>query len=292
MPNIGCIALGTAQFGFSYGIANQKGQVTVEEASQILKYAASAGIDTLDTAIAYGNSEECLGNIGIKDWRVISKIPEFPLETRDVQGWVRSSVYGSLQRLKIPQLHGLLLHRPQQLLEPQGVELYDALNLIKTEGLVKKIGISVYSPERLTLLFRHFSFDLVQAPFNILDQSLEQSGWLEHLSSLGVEIHVRSIFLQGLLLMQAEQRPAYFQHWQNLWTAWEQWLLLTQLTPLQACLSFVLNRPNINRVVVGVDSLEQLQEILAAARVESVELPGELCCNDTNLINPAQWRLT
>ncbi|OSO90612.1 aldo/keto reductase [Cylindrospermopsis raciborskii CENA303] len=286
------IALGTAQFGLSYGVANQKGQVPAREAYQILKYAASVGINTLDTAIAYGNSEECLGSIGVKDWQVISKIPEFPLETYDIQGWVRNSVQGSLERLKTPQLYGLLLHNPQQLLEPQGVELYDALNLLKTEGLVKKIGISVYSPEELTLLFNHFSFDLVQAPFNVVDRSLDQSGWLNRLSGLGVEVHVRSIFLQGLLLMQAEQRPAYFQSWAALWKAWEEWLLVTGITPLQACLAFVLHYPGINRVVVGVDSLEQLQEILSATRIKSVTLPDYLYSNDTDLINPAQWRLT
>ncbi|WP_228051829.1 aldo/keto reductase [Sphaerospermopsis aphanizomenoides] len=292
MPIIGRIALGTAQFGLSYGVANRQGQVTVEEGSKIVSYAASVGVDTLDTAIAYGSSEECLGQIGVKDWRVISKLPEIPSGTTNIQNWVQECVDGSLGRLKISQLYALLLHRPQQLLQPQGRELYDTLNLLKTEGLVNKIGISIYSPKELPALFGQFSFDLIQAPFNILDRSLEESGWLSHLHNMGVEVHVRSIFLQGLLLMESDTRPSYFQRWYPLWMEWQNWLLNSGLNPLQACLGFVLSHPSIDRVVVGVDSFKQLQEILAATTAElSVNPPDKLCCNDPDLINPALWRL-
>lgn len=285
------IALGTAQLGLSYGVANLQGQVTMKEGSKIVSYATSVGVDTLDTAIAYGDSENCLGQIGVKDFQVISKLPELPIETNDVLSWVRESVNGSLQRLQISRLYGLLLHRPQQFLSPQGQELYNALNLLKEEGLVNKIGISIYSPIELEELFDFFSFDLVQAPFNVFDRSLVRSRWLSRLKMAGVEVHVRSIFLQGLLLMHPVNRPAYFYRWQPIWTEWEQWLNTNNLTALQACLSFVLSNPYIDRVVVGVDSLSQLQEILAATTIEAVKPPDKLCCDDPDLINPARWRL-
>ncbi|NJL53293.1 MAG: aldo/keto reductase [Hydrococcus sp. SU_1_0] len=287
------LALGTVQFGIPYGISNQQGKVSLDSAAEILNYAHIAGINTLDTAIAYGDSENCLGQIGVKDWQVISKLPELPIEINDVLSWVRESVNGSLQRLKISRLFGLLLHRPQQLLSSQGQELYNALNLLKKEeGLVNKIGISIYSPTELEELFDCFSFDLVQAPFNILDRSLEKSEWLSRLKMGGVEVHVRSIFLQGLLLMNPSHRPAYFNRWQPIWTEWEQWLHTNNLTALQACLSFVLSNPDIDRVVVGVDSLSQLQEILAATVIEVVKPPDKLCCDDPDLISPVRWQLT
>ena len=125
------LALGTVQFGIPYGISNQQGKVSVDSAREILNYAHIRGINTLDTAIAYGDSENCLGQIGVKDWQVISKLCELPIETSDVLSWVRESVHGSLQRLQISQLYGLLLHSPQQLLIPQGQEIYNALNLLK-----------------------------------------------------------------------------------------------------------------------------------------------------------------
>ena len=286
------LALGTVQFGISYGIANQDGKVSIASATEILKHAHIAGINTLDTAIAYGDSEKCLGQIGVKDWQVVSKLSELPHDTNNVLSWVRESVHGSLQRLQVPNLYGLLLHRPQQLLSSQGQELYTALNLLKQEGLVKKIGISIYAPIELEELFDRFSFDLVQAPFNILDRSLEKSGWLARLKSKVVEVHARSIFLQGLLLMNSVNRPIYFKQWDALWTEWQLWLHTSDLSPLEACLSFVLSNPAIDRVVVGVDSLLQLQEILAATTVASVNPPDKLCCNDPDLINPARWQLT
>ena len=188
-------------------------------------------------------------------------------------------------------MYGLLLHRPQQLLSHKGQEIYNALSCLKKEGLVDKIGISIYHPNELEDLCNHFSFDLIQAPFNIFDRSLKQSGWLSRLKDLGVEVHIRSIFLQGLLLMNPSNRPAYFNCWQPIWTEWEQWLHTNNLTALQACLRFVLSNPDIDRVVVGVDSLSQLQEILAATTVDSINLPDKLCCDDPNLINPARWHL-
>lgn len=285
------LALGTVQFGIPYGISNQQGKVSLDAATEILNYAHIAGISTLDTAIAYGDSENCLGGIGVKDWRIISKLPEIPIATNDVSSWVRESVNGSLHRLQIPCLYGLLLHRPQQLLSDKGQEIHNALNLLKKEGLVDKIGISIYSPTELEELCNRFSFDLIQAPFNIFDRNLKQSGWLSRLKLAGVEVHVRSIFLQGLLLMNPANRPAYFNRWQPIWTEWEQWLYTSNLTALQACLSFVLSDPNIDRVVVGVDCLSQLQEILAATTIEVVNPPDKLYSEDLDLINPARWQL-
>jgi aryl-alcohol dehydrogenase-like predicted oxidoreductase len=286
------LALGTVQFGMPYGVANQQEKVSLKSAAAILKYAHLAGITTVDTAIAYGDSEHCLGQIGVKGWQIVSKLPEMPIGTNHIQNWVKESLQGSLRRLQIPRLYGLLLHCPQQLLSSEGQELYHALNWLKAEDLVDKIGISIYSSNELEALCDRFSFDLVQAPFNIFDRSLAQSGWLSRLKGIGVEVHVRSIFLQGLLLMNPSTRPIYFDRWYLLWTEWQQWLFTTGLNPLQACLNFVLSNPEIDRVVVGVNSLSQLQEILAATTVESVKPPDKLSCDDPDLINPARWQLT
>ncbi|MEA5561126.1 aldo/keto reductase [Planktothrix agardhii] len=284
------LALGTVQFGLPYGVANQQGQVSIETATAILDCARANGIDTLDTAIAYGDSEQNLGKIGVDSFRVVSKLSEFPAELNDVSDWVLESVEGSLERLKIPRLHGLLLHRPDQLLSPEGGKLYKAMNLLKEKGLVDKIGISIYHHSELEALFSPFPFDLVQAPFNVLDRSLDRSGWLSRLKEAGVEVHVRSIFLQGLLLMNSSARPPYFERWRLLWEQWEQWLIDSGLTALQACINCVLSK-DIDRVVVGVDCLSQLEEILVATAGEWSELPDNLCCDDPDLINPSRWKL-
>lgn len=138
------LVIGTVQFGCSYGVSNKTGKVSIDSAKEILACAKDAEIDVLDTAIAYGDSELCLGQIGIENWKVVSKLSELPSGVDNIQKWAKDSLQGSLSRLKIPKLYGLLLHRPQQLLSVQGKEIYKSLNLLKTEGLVNKIGISIY----------------------------------------------------------------------------------------------------------------------------------------------------
>ncbi len=285
------LALGTVQFGLPYGVANTSGQVSLYEVAAILQQAWAAGIDTLDTAIAYGESEQRLGEIGVEKWRVISKLPAVPADCTDIRGWVQESVKCSLQRLNINCLYGLLLHRSQQLLESRGNDLYLALMDLKDQGLIRKIGVSIYDPEELDPLWPHFQLDLVQAPFNILDRRIETSGWLTRMHQAGTEVHVRSVFLQGLLLMEAERRPEKFKRWQPLWDRWDQWLKDQVLTPVQACLGFVMSRQEINRVVVGVDNRKQLQEILDAAETRVPTPPTTLAIEDLDLINPSRWSI-
>jgi aryl-alcohol dehydrogenase-like predicted oxidoreductase len=286
------LGLGTAQFGLRYGVANLSGQVSHSEAAAILEYAAKAGLAMLDTAIAYGDSEMRLGRLGITHWQVVSKLPALPPDCRDVGAWVRSAVDGSLARLAIPRLHGLLLHEPQELLAGHGDALWAALLELRERGKVAKIGISVYGPEDLQPLWGRFAPDIVQAPFNVIDRRIAASGWLRRLHEAGTEVHARSVFLQGLLLMAPARRPPGFARWQGLWDQWQGWLAQQRLTPLQACLRFALSRAEVDRVVVGVDSLAQLREVISAAAGEPLVPPENLASNDPDLINPSRWSLS
>jgi aryl-alcohol dehydrogenase-like predicted oxidoreductase len=283
------IALGTVQFGLAYGVANTTGRVGADTAAEIMQQARLAGIDSLDTAIAYGDSEKVLGNLGVSSWRVVSKLPAMPENCGNVYAWVQEQLNGSLQRLGISALYGLLLHRPAQLFEPQGHELYQALKQIKVDGLVEKIGISIYGPDELAQLFDIYDFDIVQAPLNILDRRLIESGWSDQLHQAGVEVHTRSAFLQGLLLMPANQRPTAFQRWANVWAVWDEWLSNTGLSPLQACLRYVNAIHSVDSVVVGVDTAYQLQQIIVAADGKLPNLPIFPSLQDSRLINPSSW---
>jgi aryl-alcohol dehydrogenase-like predicted oxidoreductase len=283
------LALGTVQFGVPYGIANQTGQVSLNSGIDLLQRAWAAGINTLDTAMAYGESEQRLGEIGVDQWRVISKLPAFPEGFSDVRRWVKKSVSDSLAKLKVAKLYGLLLHRPEQLLTSDGEIIYRELLSLKARGKIDKIGVSVYEPAQLDTLFSAFQFDLIQVPFNILDRRFVTSGWFQRCYQLGIEIHVRSIFLQGLLLMQAVKRPAIFNKWQSLWDKWEHWLHSQALTPLQACIGFALSQSEIDRVIVGVDSSEQLQQILNVAKLNTSMNYQSFEIEDLRLLNPSNW---
>jgi aryl-alcohol dehydrogenase-like predicted oxidoreductase len=283
------IALGTVQFGLPYGIANRAGQVAHADVAAILAYARSAGVDTVDTAIAYGDSEKCLGDVGMQSWRVVSKLPPVPSACRNVETWVQQCISGSLERLAVSQLYGVLLHKPLELLGEHGKALYEGMLSLKRRSVVQKIGISVYGPDDLDALWPHFELDLVQAPFNVFDRRLAESGWLRRLHASGTEVHTRSAFLQGLLLMNAADRPVNFRRWQPLWDAWQRWLEVQKLSALEACLGFALSHREISRVIVGVDSLLQLQQILAHVETAVGEVPDALSCKDLDLVDPSKW---
>jgi hypothetical protein len=285
------LALGTAQFGMAYGIANQQGEVSLEEVGEILTIAKDAGIDTLDTAMSYGESEGKLGQIGVHNWKVITKLPAVPQRCFGISNWVKASVADSLKRLKIEKLYGLLLHHPQDLLQDYGEELYNALQSLRSCGIVKKIGISIYSPTELDQIWKAYKFDLVQTPFNGFDQRLVNSGWLQQLKEQEVEVHARSLFLQGLLLLSEKDRPQKFQRWNSLWTAWHTWLNQQEVSPLAACLGAAFNSGQslFHRIIVGVDSKKQLQEILAVLETDLPRWPTQITTQDLDLINPTRW---
>lgn len=283
------LALGTVQFGLTYGVANNAGQVTSDEVSAILRRASRAGIDTLDTAVAYGDSERRLGGLGIRDWKIVTKLPRLPPSITNVQAWVRETVSGSLGRLGIERLYGLLLHRSQDLLGPRGSMVHDTMQELKDEGFVDKIGVSIYAPSELGPVSDRFALDLVQAPYNVFDRQIAASGWLSRLNAEGTEVHARSAFLQGLLLMPSADRPLTFARWEPLWNQWDAWLGAQGLTPLQGAIRFVLAEDRFGRVLVGVDNSAQLEAILAAVEGPVVSPPPSLSSDDRDLINPSCW---
>ncbi len=283
------LALGTVQFGLPYGVANQLGKIEFNEASEILHYAANKGIDTLDTAIAYGDSEKILGEMGVTSWRVISKLPAIPKSCGDIGLWVKETVFASIKRLNLTKLYGLLIHQPSQLEGAHGEALFRSLCELKAQGYIDKIGISIYTPDELDTIWPHYQVDIVQAPYNVFDRRLATSGWMSRLYKLGVEVHVRSIFLQGLLLMENSKRSEFFKQWQPHWELWQSWLKSVELTPLQGCLAFTLSNTEIDRVIVGVDSLMQLKEIVFASEYKDIPFPDSLATNDVQLLNPLNW---
>ena len=280
------LALGTAQFGMQYGIANSKGQVTEKEAQEILNVAELNNIDTIDTAICYNESEECLGNIGVYDFKTITKLPSLPLGISDTSEWIYQQIEASLRRLKIEKLYGLLLHSSDQFVN---ASIRSALKDLKDSNIINKIGVSIYSPEELERIPIEEGIDIVQAPLNLVDQRLVSSGWLKILHDNKIEVHTRSAFLQGLLVMPRILIPDQFSKWDNIWDTWHDWLKLNDISAVQGCLNFVLSFPEINKVIVGVETVEQLKQIIKASLSPISNYSVDILSNDKTLINPYLW---
>lgn len=276
------LSLGTAQFGLAYGVSNTTGQPSEAETALIIARARQHGIRTIDTARAYGDAEKRLGEIGIEGFDIVTKIGG--IDGPHLTDEVRSS----LSSLRIASLYGLLLHRPFELLASQGADLRDAMVQLRTAGVVKKIGMSVYDPSELDAVIPFFRPDIVQLPHNILDRRMERSGWLQKLKDMEVEIHVRSVFLQGLLIMPSSARPTRFARWQPLWQHYENWLRRVGVSPVEACLGFALANPLVDRVIVGLVNTTQMEELLAVNPLK--ESPPEiLASDDQSLVNPSLW---
>ena len=283
------LVLGTAQFGFKYGVANQGVIISIDEGRKIFSYANSANINTLDTAIAYGQSQYSLGQIGVVEWNVISKLSKLPIEVKDIDGWVESQIVDALKILGINHFYGILLHQSSHNSEEENLKLFNALQKLKESGLIGKLGISIYNPSELDSLFDKINLDLVQTPFNILDRRLIESDWVARMKNFGIEIHVRSVFLQGLLLMPASLRPAKFEQWKALWELWDSWLLNEGISAMEACIAYVFSQSEIDKVVIGVDNAHQLQQIIDFQDQKLKVIPDFAKFVDETLINPSLW---
>lgn len=283
------IAIGTAQFGISYGIANRTGKIDLESGRKILAVAMERGVSTLDTAIAYGDAESMLGEIGCSSWDVITKLPQVPPDTTDISLWIDTQVASSIARLKISSLYGLLLHHPADLLGMHSDALIESLLDLKAKGLVAKLGISIYSVDELDKLATVPVFDLVQVPMNIVDRMLATSGWLSNLDRSKIEIHTRSTFLQGLLVMSPAERPSWTIKWELIFREWDSWIAETGMSRVEACLAHVRSYPEVHRIVIGVDSPEQILEVLDSLKTTPLRAPSFLESSDPQLINPTQW---
>ncbi len=292
------IGLGTVQFGQNYGVSNKQGITPENEVRDILSIAWGNGVTLLDTATLYGASEEIIGRSIPTDsvFKIVTKTLVFQktkIEKEDAAR-LKETFRRSLDKLKQPKLYGLLVHHAADLLKEGGQYLWEAMQEMKDRGLVQKIGASLYSPQELNHLLEKYTPDIVQIPMNVFDQRMIQNGHLQYLNGLGVEIHTRSVFLQGLLLMSPKELPGYFSSIKNLMLEYREALQKQNIDPLEAALTFVYRQPEIDHVIVGVNNQLHLEEIIKV--VHHIETMGNLdfsvyAVQDESIINPSFWKL-
>jgi len=286
------LALGTVQFGTDYGI-NSGIKVDPNEVTNIINCARNNDISLLDTAQLYGSSEKVLGDVNTQDFDIVTKSRGFDQEviTEKEAVLVINDLHKSLKLLKQKSLYAFLVHHGEDLLKPGGEIIFNHLQTLKNQGLVNKIGISAYIDNQLIEIIDRFDIDIIQLPMNILDSRLIENGLLNKIYSKNIEIHTRSVFLQGLLLMELDKRPKYFERWSRLWKFWYEWLADNKLSPLEASIRYMISKPEISRVLVGVDNRDQLQSIINAVDGNLPPIPEELSTNDPDLLNPGNWKL-
>ena len=280
------LALGTVQFGLRYGIARPDAAVPETEVRRILARAPSLGIRILDTAAAYGDIESRLaGLLQGANFRVVTKLPPKPagLMASDLDAWVAASLQSSHERLG-DYLHAVMLHRAEDLLEEHSERLWRrCADWAALHGC--KLGVSCYDTNTLNQIAARFPIAIAQLPGNVFDQRIRT----EPVISDRIEIHLRSSFLQGLLLMPEALAAERIPRAAVALARWHGWLRDRGLDPLTAALGIVKGLPGISQVVIGVEGVAQLEEIAEAWTSAPILSAEHLALTDLNVIDPRRW---
>lgn len=306
------LVLGTAQFGLNYGITNTVGCVSEHLAQKIIKGAIEAGVKYLDTARAYGNSELVVGRALSSGWReramVITKLSPNPIFINEqnisddsIRYWVTSDVYQSCVALGVQKLDVLMLHRANHLIAFNGM-IWKRLLELKNEGVIKNLGVSIQTPEELELVLQMSEIHIIQIPFNILDHRFEHlvPKIVDAKVNRNLKIHARSVFLQGLLT--TSDRAIWSRVFSNIeqiesileWLEYQKKYTKSS-SIIELCARFVNSVEWIDGLVLGICSIEQLEENLRILslppfpqRVMEVISAQKMQLTE-QMLNPANW---
>jgi aryl-alcohol dehydrogenase-like predicted oxidoreductase len=283
------IIIGTAQFGLNYGIANSKGKMKTNEIKKIIKYARTNNIKNIDTAHAYGDSEQRLGNVGIKNFNVIVKLPATN-PTQPYDQWVKKSIHSSFKKLKINKADTVLVHNAKFLLNPKmGKKIYEELKKFKNKNIINNIGVSIYSISDLKNIIKKFSMDVVLISLNIFDQRILNKKIINTLKRKNIKIYTRSTFLQGLLLMSKNKIPTKFNKWKKKFDMWFRELENKKVSAYDACLDFVMKNKDVDKTLIGIDDFKQFKEIFEDKPKININYKKFNSNKINKLINPAKW---
>jgi len=280
------IAIGTAQFGLDYGIANQNGKVNANEIRSILDFAHEKGINILDTAKAYGNSEKSIGNylkLTEKNWYIVTKLS-------DNNQSVIEQIQDSKEKLTVmPTI--ILAHSADLFLDPM---FQSKLQETKDKALIRGIGVSLYNEEEINqVLDSKIKPDVIQLPMNILDTRLYRSGVLSKLFDREIEIHVRSVFLQGLFYLSKVELEDGFKDIIPYLEKFKSISADSGLTLSEFSLLWLVSLKEVSKVIIGIDNVSQLKNHLDTIKrnIDSSVFEEALSIHyeNENILNPSLW---
>lgn len=278
------VALGTAQWGLNYGITNTKGMPSDKELKLIISKANKNNICVFDTASQYGDSEIRLGNNNLSVKKIVTKVAEF--EDSNLE----EKLLLSLDRLKASSVYGYLFHKPNVL--DRNEQLWNQMKGLKAKGLTKKIGFSLYEPSQLTqFLKKKMIPDIIQIPYSVFDRKFEP--YFNSLKTMNIEIHVRSIFLQGLYFKSADELEKKFNSLRSPIEKLNQISRKYDLSLLDILIGFVKLNKLIDYLIIGVETINQLNEILESYRHDTPKQVFEeikkIKIKNKSILNPINW---
>lgn len=284
------LTIGTAQFGLDYGVTNKEGIVGVSEVENILKLAQQNNVRGIDTASSYGKSEKVLGECGLKNFEVTTKI-SLDRSKKIGADQLFETFYKSLKLLDLDSVNVLLAHNTDEYLLHHGTYQF-FFEELKRKGLIKKMGVSLYTVEQLDNILQVGDIEVVQYPLHFFDRRFLKEETQEKMKKLEIEQQVRSVFMQGLLLQESQVLDSFFSFFLPAYKKYELFLKEKGMSKLEGALKFIFDQENISSVAIGICSRQQFKEILSAwdkvSHMAEFNYPANDCI-DERLFNPLLW---
>ncbi len=277
------IIIGSANFGQVYGIS--KNRINLDNAKNICNYAIKKKVKFIDTASSYKNSHKIISNLD-KRLQVITKI--LPCKKWKNFDYCLKKIQDIKIELKNKDINTILFHDEKFLLKKKSFKIYKNLEKLKKKGFYKNLGVSIYDFRNVKFLIKKYKIDVIQCPFNIFDQRLVSTNLLPWLRSKKIKVHVRSIFLQGLLLDSKYRKNSLFKTWENELINLNNYINENNLKIIDLCMSFV-NSYNIDGYIVGIDSIKNLKEIMNFKKIKRIDF-NIFAKKNKKLIDPRKWK--
>ena len=276
------LIIGTANFGQKYGIANSS--VNFKSLINILHFAKIQKLENFDTSTMYKNNENFLSNLNFNSKINLKIIPN--------KKWSNLNhvfdIFKNIKTNKKFTINSVMIHDAKFLFSPKGKKIFKNLLVLKKKNFFNKIGVSLYDFEDLNYILKNFRINIVQCPFSILDRRLIDNEWLKLLKLKNIEVHARSVYLQGLLTNKKLIKNNYFKKWHPIFKKWFKDIREHDFSPSDICLSYVLNH-KIDKIVVGINDIDHLKSIINFKKVKNLKNFDYIKNDNINLYDTRKW---
>lgn len=284
------ICIGSANFGMEYGL-DKKSPLLKKDIKEIFEFLKKENTIYIDTAANYKNSEIIIGKYSTKKFKIITKIKKIPKGVNDLEKWLKNEIYTSCKKLRVNKIYGLLVHDTQDLKnKKKAKKIYKTFDILKKSKIIEKIGLSIYNPNELDLYLKNYNFEIVQAPLNIFDRRIINSGWLKKINEKGIEFFARSIFLQGLLIKDINKIDKFFSPYKKKFEKFEIWTQKLNISKVEACIRFVNSYREVDKVIVGINNKMHFFENYKFLKKDKLIVPNSLEIKSGKILNPKLWK--
>ena len=284
------ICIGSANFGMEYGL-DKKSPLLKKDIKEIFEFLKKENTIYIDTAANYKNSEIIIGKYSTKKFKIITKIKKIPKGVNDLEKWLKNEIYTSCKKLRVNKIYGLLVHDTQDLKnKKKDKKIYKTFDILKKSKIIEKIGLSIYNPNELDLYLKNYNFEIVQAPLNIFDRRIINSGWLKKIKEKGIEFFARSIFLQGLLIKDINKIDKFFSPYKKKFEKFEIWTQKLNISKVEACIRFVNSYREVDKVIVGINNKMHFFENYKFLKKDKLIVPNSLEIKSGKILNPKLWK--